>query len=83
MRSSTGHTSARTSASALSPSSDGSDVPSLAPPRRWTDGGEQQLGRQLEVDSALRQHAVPNSKVRVPGQHVGQDALDLHARGFT
>jgi hypothetical protein len=90
-RSSSGQTSARTSDSAVSPSAAGSSTfdssrwrSANGPVRDALDGGEQQLlGRQLEVDGALRQHAVLELEgARVPGEHVRQDALDLHARGF-
>ncbi len=43
---------------------------------------QQPLGRELEVHGTLGQDAVLELEgARVPGQHVGQDPLDLHARG--
>ena len=90
-RSKRGQTSARTSESADSPSASGSStVDELDVAQREgavgdpLDRREQQLlGRQLQVHGALRQHAVLELEAaRGPGQHVGQDALDLHARRF-
>jgi hypothetical protein len=47
------------------------------------DGGQQQpLGGELEVHGALGEDPVLElERPRVPGQHVGQDALDLDACG--
>jgi hypothetical protein len=47
------------------------------------DRGEKEpLGRQLQVDRSLRQDAVLELEVaRLPGEHVGEDALHLDAGG--
>ena len=88
-RSSSGQTSARTSERAVSPAGSGSStVDELDVTQGEAAVGhplhrreQQPLGRELEVHGPLGQDAVLElESARFPGQHVGQDPLDLHAR---